>query len=152
MLGILQKTRASKRGRVVEPNRCRFRIKLSGTFQRSHRSIEITHLAIGITEIIPGLPVIRLRLDNVPIGSDRGWVVFRRLQVNLSEVAALINQHRIPLTVVVGQYDKVIPPKNMRPLLKKVNRYVFETPEVGHTGLIAESGGYFNNLSSLLQD
>jgi hypothetical protein len=55
------------------------------------------------------------------------------------------------LTVVVGQYDKVIQPKNMQPLLKKVNRYVFETPEVGHTGLIAESGGYFNNLSSLLQ-
>jgi pimeloyl-ACP methyl ester carboxylesterase len=79
------------------------------------------------------------------------WVVFRRLRVNLSEVAALINLHRIPLTVVVGQYDKVIQPKNMQPLLKKVNRYVFETPEVGHTGLIAESGGYFNNLNALLQ-
>ena len=74
------------------------------------------------------------------------WVVFRRLRVNLKEVAALINQYRIPLTVIVGQYDKVIQPKNMEPLLKKVDHYTFETPEVGHTGLIAESGGYFNNL------
>jgi len=78
------------------------------------------------------------------------WVVFRRLGVDLKKVAALINQYRIPLTVIVGQYDKVIQPKNMEPLLKKVDHYTFETPEVGHTGLIAESGGYFNNLNALL--
>jgi pimeloyl-ACP methyl ester carboxylesterase len=79
------------------------------------------------------------------------WVVFRRLQVDLNKVAELINKHRIPLTVIVGQYDKVIQPKNMQRFLKKVDRYVFETPEVGHTGLIAESGSYFNNLNALLQ-
>jgi len=80
------------------------------------------------------------------------WVVFRRLGVDLKKVAALINQYRIPLTVIVGQYDKVIQPKNMEPLLKKVDHYTFETPEVGHTGLIAESGGYFNKLNALLQN
>ena len=66
--------------------------------------------------------------------------------------SALINQYRIPLTVIVGQYDKVIQPKNMEPLLKLVDRYTFETPEVGHTGLVAESGGYFKNLNALLQN
>ena len=80
------------------------------------------------------------------------WVVFRRLGVDLKKVAALINRYRIPLTVIVGQYDKVIQPKNMEPLLKKVDHYTFETPEVGHTGLIAESGRYFNNLNALLQN
>ena len=80
------------------------------------------------------------------------WVVFRHLGVNLKKVAALINHYRIPLTVIVGQYDKVIQPKNMEPLLKLVDRYTFETPEVGHTGLVAESGGYFKNLNALLQN
>jgi pimeloyl-ACP methyl ester carboxylesterase len=79
------------------------------------------------------------------------WVVFRRLHFDLNKIADLINTYRIPLTIIVGQYDKVIKPKNMQPLLKKVHRYVFETPEVGHTGLIAESGVYFNNLNALLQ-
>ena len=80
------------------------------------------------------------------------WVVFRRLGVDLKKVAALINQYRIPLTIIVGQYDKVIQPKNMEPLLKLVDHYTFETPEVGHTGLVAESGVYFKNLNALLQD
>jgi pimeloyl-ACP methyl ester carboxylesterase len=80
------------------------------------------------------------------------WVVFRCLQFDLNKIAALINQYRIPLTIVVGQYDKVIQPKNMQPLLKKIDHYVFETPEVGHTGIIAESGVYFNNLNALLQN
>ncbi|HEX6224358.1 MAG TPA: alpha/beta hydrolase [Chryseolinea sp.] len=79
------------------------------------------------------------------------WVVFRRLHTDLSKVASLINKYRIPLTVIVGQYDKVIQPNDMQPLLKKVDNYVFETPEVGHTGLIAESGVYFSNLNTLLQ-
>ena len=77
------------------------------------------------------------------------WVVFRHLQVDLNKVASLINDHQIPLTVVVGQFDKVIQPKNMGPLLKKIRHYTFETPEVGHTGLIAASGSYFNNLTKL---
>ena len=79
------------------------------------------------------------------------WVVFRHLHFDLNRIAALINRYRIPVTVIVGQYDKVIQPKNMQHFLKKVDRYVFETPEVGHTGLIAESGVYFSNLNALLQ-
>jgi pimeloyl-ACP methyl ester carboxylesterase len=71
------------------------------------------------------------------------WVVFRHLKFNLKKIAGLINHHKVALTVVVGQYDQVIQPKNMERLLRNVNNYVFETPEVGHTGLIAASGSYF---------
>jgi pimeloyl-ACP methyl ester carboxylesterase len=68
------------------------------------------------------------------------WVVFRRLRFNLKTIAGLINGYNIPLTVIVGQYDKVIQPRNMERLLEKIKRYEFETPAAGHTGLIAESG------------
>jgi len=78
------------------------------------------------------------------------WVVFRHLNVDLTKVAALINQNKIPVTVIVGQYDKVIEPKRMESLLKKLHHYTFETPETGHTGLIAESGEYFRNLGGIL--
>jgi pimeloyl-ACP methyl ester carboxylesterase len=71
------------------------------------------------------------------------WVVFRHLKFDLDKIAILINHHKISLTVVVGQYDQVIKPKSMERLLRKVDRYIFETPEVGHTGLVAASGPYF---------
>lgn len=74
------------------------------------------------------------------------WVVFRHLKFDLDKIAMLINHYKIPLTLLVGQYDKVIKPKSMERLLKKVDAYRFETPESGHTGLIAESGIYLTNL------
>jgi pimeloyl-ACP methyl ester carboxylesterase len=73
------------------------------------------------------------------------WVVFRHLKFDLDKLAKIINRHKIPLTVVVGQYDQVIKPKSMEKLLNKLDNYIFETPEVGHTGLIAASGSYFRS-------
>lgn len=74
------------------------------------------------------------------------WVVFRHLKFDLDRLAGLINEHKIPVTVIVGQYDQVIKPKTMERLLNKLDHYTFETPEVGHTGLIPASGKYFHNL------
>ncbi len=68
------------------------------------------------------------------------WVVFRHLKFNLDKISSFVNRYKIPVIVIVGQYDKVIPPKNMQPLLKKLDNYIFETPAAGHTGLIGESG------------
>jgi pimeloyl-ACP methyl ester carboxylesterase len=76
------------------------------------------------------------------------WVVFRRLQFDISAIANVINQRKIPLTLVVGQYDKVITTENMQHLLRQVPHCVFETPASGHTGLIAASGKYFRNLNT----
>jgi pimeloyl-ACP methyl ester carboxylesterase len=71
------------------------------------------------------------------------WVVFRHLQFNLSQIASLINQHNIKLTLIVGKYDKVITPKNMTSFLKKIKTYRFEILESGHSGLINQSLPYF---------
>ena len=67
------------------------------------------------------------------------WVVFRHLNFNMKRTSALINRHNIRLTVIVGRYDKVIPPENMHRLLKHVRDYKLEVLESGHTGLIGES-------------
>jgi len=72
------------------------------------------------------------------------WVVFRHLRFDLDHIAALINRYRIPMTLLVGQYDKIIKPKSMERLINRLEDYTFETPEAGHTGLIASSGKYFS--------
>ena len=41
------------------------------------------------------------------------WVVFRKLRFDIASLATLANQHAIPVTIIVGKYDKVIPPASM---------------------------------------
>jgi pimeloyl-ACP methyl ester carboxylesterase len=67
------------------------------------------------------------------------WVVFRHLTFDLKKIATLINENNIHLTMIVGKYDKVIRPENMKQLLKHVRDYRLEILESGHTGLIQES-------------
>jgi len=67
------------------------------------------------------------------------WVVFRYLTFDLKKIGRLVNENKIRLTMVVGKYDKVIPPKNMHLLLKHVRDYRLEVLESGHTGLMQES-------------
>lgn len=67
------------------------------------------------------------------------WVVFRRLNFDLKTIARLINDNNIRLTMIVGEYDKVIRPENMKRLLRHVREYKLEILESGHTGLIWES-------------
>lgn len=78
------------------------------------------------------------------------WVVFRRLRFNLQHITGLINQYKIPVILVVGRFDKVISPNDMQRFVKQVRHCIFETPETGHTGLIAASGKYFLDLQALL--
>lgn len=70
------------------------------------------------------------------------WVVFRRLTVDMKIIAGLINHHSIPLTLIIGKYDKVIKEKNMKKLLKRVKSYRLEILESGHNGLIRECARY----------
>jgi len=67
------------------------------------------------------------------------WVVFRRLTFDMKKIGDLINKNNIRLTMIVGKYDKVIRPENMRRLLKHVRHHRMEILESGHTGLIQES-------------
>jgi len=70
------------------------------------------------------------------------WVYFRHLRFDLDEIARLINQHSISLTLVVGQHDKVIVPSQMHRLLGKLEHYAFEIINSGHTALIQASASY----------
>ena len=71
------------------------------------------------------------------------WVVFRHLTFDLDVMANLLKQHSIKLTLIVGKYDKVITPENMKGLLKKLNEYRFEILDSGHSGLIDQSIPFF---------
>jgi len=67
------------------------------------------------------------------------WVVFRHLTFDIDNLATLMNQYNIRLIMIVGKYDKVIAPNNMKKLLSKLKNQRFEILESGHTGLINQS-------------
>jgi pimeloyl-ACP methyl ester carboxylesterase len=65
------------------------------------------------------------------------WVVFRHLKFNMNRIANIINTNNIQLTIVIGQYDKIIRVRDMNRLLKKVRHYSLHTPQTGHTGILS---------------
>jgi pimeloyl-ACP methyl ester carboxylesterase len=69
------------------------------------------------------------------------WVYFRHLTFDLRKISQLLNRFRIPVTVIVGKYDKVIPAQNMIPFLAMVNLKKVEVLDAGHNDLIANAVG-----------
>ena len=80
------------------------------------------------------------------------WVVFRHLTFDLRKIAKLINENDIRLTMIVGKYDKVIKPENMKLLLRHVRRHRLEVLASGHVGLIHESLHLLVEDESLTED
>jgi pimeloyl-ACP methyl ester carboxylesterase len=64
------------------------------------------------------------------------WITFRLLSFHLKSIGDLINQHHIKLTLVVGEFDQVIKPKNMQRLIRHVQDIKVITAPTGHNGLL----------------
>jgi len=67
------------------------------------------------------------------------WVVFRHLRFDMKQIAQLITDHSIRLTMVVGKHDKIITAKNMNQLLQYLPHHRLEIVDSGHQGVIASS-------------
>ena len=63
------------------------------------------------------------------------WVVFRKLRFNIDALATLVNQHTIPVTIIVGKYDKVITPASMNKFVERLHQPRFIVIETGHNFL-----------------
>lgn len=63
------------------------------------------------------------------------WVVFRKLRFNITSLATLVNQHAIPVTIIVGKYDKVITPVSMNKFVTRLHKPRLIVIETGHNFL-----------------
>lgn len=55
------------------------------------------------------------------IRAAQTWMAFRKLQPNPKKIGAIIQQHHIPLSIIMGKYDQVIRPKQAYLFLKNAN-------------------------------
>jgi pimeloyl-ACP methyl ester carboxylesterase len=70
------------------------------------------------------------------------WVVFRHLSFDLRKIARLINENDVDTTIIVGRFDKVIMPQNMKKFVSMVKNGKLEILECGHSGLIYQTLPY----------
>lgn len=67
------------------------------------------------------------------------WIYFRHLKFDMRSIAELLIEKNIPLKIIVGRFDKVIPVRDMNILLKHVPHGQLEILETGHNQLIPAS-------------
>jgi pimeloyl-ACP methyl ester carboxylesterase len=70
------------------------------------------------------------------------WVVLRHLQFDMNHIAKLIRQNQIPVLIIAGKYDKVIPPSKMNPLVRRLNPVRFHVLDSGHMDLINQATSF----------
>ena len=64
------------------------------------------------------------------------WVVFRHLPVSFPSLMRKLNNHDLPVTLILGEYDKVITTNNLTRFLKNSKNLNIVTLKTGHNGLI----------------
>jgi pimeloyl-ACP methyl ester carboxylesterase len=65
------------------------------------------------------------------------WVVLRHLKFDISDIAVIVNTHKIPLILVIGKHDKIITAKNMTSLISRVPHAKLQLIESGHNTVIS---------------
>ena len=74
----------------------------------------------------------------------RSWVAFRELTFDIRKIISLLNLHHIPVTVFLGQYDKVIPRRRLQVFLKALAKGSLIILEAGHSRLLPEVALYLH--------
>ncbi len=67
------------------------------------------------------------------------WVYFRHMRVSRGRLLTLIRQNQTPVTLVVGRFDKIIRPRDMKKFCDQLPRASFIEVESGHPELIEKA-------------
>lgn len=66
------------------------------------------------------------------------WVVFRHLKFNRKKLVQLLNANNIPVTIVIGQQDRVITTKSVRGFIGKIHRGNLIVINTGHAAFLRD--------------
>lgn len=73
------------------------------------------------------------------------WVVFRKISFDLKALAKTINQHKIPIIIYIGTFDKIITASNLRNFLKLLDNYKLKALNTGHNSLLQKVVNIYKN-------
>lgn len=71
------------------------------------------------------------------------WIVFKPIKPKLKTIINKIKKHHTPITLVTGDFDKMITSKNLNHFISKIPHLKNIQLPSGHNDLIAETAKYF---------
>lgn len=67
------------------------------------------------------------------------WIVLRKLSFNIDNLAKVSNVHKIPFTIYLGVFDKIITVPKINLFLKKLEHADLKLLKTGHNALLAKT-------------
>ncbi|TXK51582.1 alpha/beta hydrolase [Pontibacter qinzhouensis] len=68
----------------------------------------------------------------------RSWIGFKYLRFDNKAIIEKLNQQQVPVTVYLGQFDKVIAPKRFEAFVQALDKGKLKVLQTGHTHLLQE--------------
>lgn len=104
-----------------------------------HRFARLTHVARSLR--LADKKVLRFAENQMDTENKRArvyntWVIFRHLQFNMRDISEMINRLGIPVIVITGRYDRIVPPHRIRGPLNRLKNMNFQVVDSGHNDLI----------------
>ncbi|WP_017732951.1 alpha/beta fold hydrolase [Nafulsella turpanensis] len=73
------------------------------------------------------------------------WVMSRALRFDMTQIASLINRHKVKVKMYLGRYDRLMTERNMQKLLRHLHDYELEILNKGHYMLIEDVARFIRN-------
>lgn len=64
------------------------------------------------------------------------WVVLRHLKFDMKKVVRTMTEHNTRVVVITGRYDRIIRPRRLKPVFKRLRNATFHVLETGHNHLL----------------
>ncbi|WP_299756609.1 alpha/beta hydrolase [uncultured Pontibacter sp.] len=80
------------------------------------------------------------QMDSTPkrLRVYRSWVGFRDLNFDIRKIVQLLNKHKVPVTMFLGEYDEIISPKRVAVFMDALDKGELVILKTGHSHLLQE--------------
>lgn len=65
------------------------------------------------------------------------WVCLRKLKIAQQEFIQCVNENHIPVELIVGSFDQIIPPKKLKHLTSSIPELYFQIKQIGHNKILS---------------
>lgn len=76
------------------------------------------------------------------------WKVFGGIQLQLGKIIRIVRRHPIPITLFIGEFDKMVTAENLERFSSKISQLQKIILPVGHGGLIEAAANFIGSQNS----
>jgi pimeloyl-ACP methyl ester carboxylesterase len=81
----------------------------------------------------------------------KSWTGFSQLTFDIRHIVRLLNQHKIEITLILGEFDKVIPQRSLQIFVKALKYGKLILLKTGHTFLLHDVANYLRQHKELFR-